>query len=94
MTHQEWRETNQWGTYGKNGDEPLTWISIKDISNNHLENIILFIKESPRLTYSHETITHMLTEKKFRENNNIFVPEYNKQITKPFIKGLKNISIL
>ena len=31
---------------------------------------------------------------KDRKDNNIFIPDYNQQISKPFIKGLKNVSIL
>ncbi len=34
------REGFEWGTYGKNGDEELHYIKLKDISDNHLDNIL------------------------------------------------------
>lgn len=89
MTHQELREIADWGTYGKNGDEPLKRILIKDISNDHLENVIIFIRDSRIGTYSMETYKLMLAEEKYRKDNNIFVPDYHLKINKPFIKGLK-----
>jgi len=31
------RENAEWGTYGVNGDQPLTYVKIKDMSTEHLE---------------------------------------------------------
>ena len=45
--HLEARKHFKWGTYGKNGDEPLRYIIVKDLENSHLENIISHIKEFP-----------------------------------------------
>lgn len=30
----------EWGTYGKNGNEPLRWVRLIDCSTEHLENIL------------------------------------------------------
>lgn len=29
-----------WGTYGKNGKEPLTWVLLKNCETDHLKNIL------------------------------------------------------
>ncbi len=39
-TFKEIRKKVQWGTYGKNGDQPLTYKLLSDISDNHLQAII------------------------------------------------------
>lgn len=36
----EWKYIVKWGTYGKNGDEPLRYVRLIDCSSEHLENII------------------------------------------------------
>lgn len=33
-------QTIRWGTYGKSGREPLSWIPICELSNSHLEAIL------------------------------------------------------
>jgi hypothetical protein len=47
LNHLEAREHLKWGTYGKNGNEPLRYIIVKDLENSHLQNIISHIKELP-----------------------------------------------
>lgn len=39
------RDILYWGTYGKNGDKPLKKVLIKDMSNEHIENVLLNVKE-------------------------------------------------
>jgi hypothetical protein len=81
------RETIEWGSYGKNGDEPLKKILIKDISNDHLEHIIPFIEERS-YAYTPDILKLMILEKKYREENKIFIRDYGQKIGS-FIKGKK-----
>ena len=34
------REEFHWGTYGKNGDQPLTYKPLKDLTSSHIEAIL------------------------------------------------------
>lgn len=43
--HESIRETFTWGTYGRDGKDPLKHILVKDITDEHLVNIINHIKE-------------------------------------------------
>lgn len=36
------RENVQWGTRGKDGDKPLKFISVKEMTNDHLENMVTY----------------------------------------------------
>ena len=38
--HDRIREAFHWGSYGKRGDQPRTWIKLKDMSDAHIEAII------------------------------------------------------
>ena len=38
--HREIREKLSWGTYGKNGDEPLKYILLKDLETEHIKAIL------------------------------------------------------
>lgn len=73
MPHEIDRQVKTWGTFGKNGDEPLRHILIKDISDSHLENIIIFIN---RNIYPNLTLLLMLREQQYRYVYNISVPDY------------------
>jgi hypothetical protein len=37
--HAKNREVAHWGTYGKNGDQPKTFVFIKDMTTNHINAI-------------------------------------------------------
>lgn len=76
MSHIQDREIKTWGSYGKNGDEPLTIRLIKDLSDEHLENIIPFIKRHVTY-YTSDTLQLMMREKYYRELMRISVPEYS-----------------
>ena len=39
-THEQHRELLTWGTRGKNGDEPLHLIAIKDMDSDHIETCL------------------------------------------------------
>ena len=38
--HEAVREVATWGSYGKNGDEPLKYILIKDMTEEHIQNCL------------------------------------------------------
>lgn len=50
---------------------------IKDISDSHLENIIIWVVKRP-MAYDEKTLRMLRTEKVYRQVKNIKVPEYNK----------------
>lgn len=39
-THEVIREAFKWGTYGKNGDQPLELIPLKSLDTSHIEAIL------------------------------------------------------
>lgn len=41
MTVEEVKDLMMWGTYGINGDQPLKWIPMKDLTLEHLEAILI-----------------------------------------------------
>lgn len=86
IQHEFERQTVQWGSYGKNGDEPLTKRIIKNISNDHLENVIPFIQRLEKI-YGRDMLNLMVHEKEYRVEKNIFVPDYDAPKSKPFIKN-------
>lgn len=75
LPHEEYREIFQWGTYGKNGDEPLRFIKLKDISDNHLDNIINHLTETHGLGVG-RTLDLMHIERGYRLVNDVSVPDY------------------
>ena len=84
MSHIEDRQVKTWGSYGKDGDEPLTFRLIKDLSDSHLENIIIFI-ERYHTMYSPYRLRLMKREVEFRQLNGISVPDYpNSTLLKSF----------
>ncbi len=89
--HERIRQTERWGSFGRNGDEPLTHRFIKDLSDDHLNNIIGFIEEYANIrlsghTYNgmtlrnseiyFETYPIMINEREYRIMKNISVPDY------------------
>lgn len=68
------RETFEWGTFGKNSDEELRSIVLKDISDSHLLHIIGHLI----LTRRPDTLITMLEEARYRSQNSIFVEDYNQ----------------
>lgn len=38
--HTKMRASFHWGSYGKNGDQPVKWMTPSEMSNDHVENII------------------------------------------------------
>lgn len=35
------RNTLEWGTFGKKGNEPLKWVILKDMSDEHIINVLI-----------------------------------------------------
>lgn len=46
--HEQIREVVSWGSYGPAGDQPLRYILIKDLSDDHLSKILAYPKVSQR----------------------------------------------
>lgn len=38
--HIEIRKHLEWGTYGINGDQPLTWVALEDMSSDHIRAVL------------------------------------------------------
>jgi len=53
------REKFLWGTYGKEGTDPMTWVVLKDMSSEHINNILEIdnISEDRRKFYMEELAT-------------------------------------
>jgi hypothetical protein len=73
MSHELIRNTQKWGSYGINGDEPLTERLIKDLSDTHLSNIITFLTANYQLNKLKHVFEDEVT---YRVMCNISVPDY------------------
>ncbi len=71
--HTYLRETYKWGTYGVNGDEPLKWLILKDIHDDHLANIITMVTTHSR-SYHSSILMVMSDEQEYRKIKKIRVP--------------------
>ncbi len=60
------REKLLWGTYGRNGDQPLSYVRLKDMEENHIANVIQMIKEdsSVRAIYRRDMMQQELKYRK------------------------------
>ena len=61
------------GNRGRNGDEPLTWVTLADMSNNYLDNLITYQEENmytDSIDYKYQ-----LMERQYRTDNNIVIEE-------------------
>lgn len=72
-SHEIERQSFKWGTFGKNGDEPMRLIILRDIHDDHLVNIIVMLRNNP-MFYHDSTLRIMLTEQEYRKANRIRVP--------------------
>ncbi len=55
MDHNLLRDKLVWGTYGINGDQPLTHVSLKDMETGHIEAVLgLRISEGRASVYRNE----------------------------------------
>lgn len=47
--HDAVRNAARWGTYGKNGDEPLHYVLLKDMETDHIKAVLEMCKPHPNL---------------------------------------------
>ena len=59
-----------WGTYGKSGCEPLKNVLIKDMSNDHIDNVLLNV---PRISPILQKAFHY--EREYRRKNKIKIED-------------------
>jgi len=64
------REGFSWGTYGKLGDKPLTYVKLKEMTNAHLEACL-----ETQKNMAIQIRDVMEKELKYREENKVFVDE-------------------
>lgn len=69
------RHIVKWGSFGKSGTGPVVYTLIKDLSNDHLNNIITHI-ESRKLIGDAPILQLMIQEKQYRYDRNINIPDY------------------
>lgn len=68
MDHEEFlivRSLYTWNSYGISGTEEVKHILLKDIEDEHLDNIIIHVKENIGI-YALTTLTIMEKEKEYR----------------------------
>jgi hypothetical protein len=82
-----WRVTAKWGTYGIDGKSKLNFIHPCDISNKHLENIIIYlsgnsniINEIDKLGFSYEILndlyfSNFIKEYLMRKDTNLYIED-------------------
>lgn len=63
------RDQVTWGTYGKNGDQPLRFVPVSELSNEHIEALIDYQHAHPALREV------FFTEREYRIENNIRVED-------------------
>jgi hypothetical protein len=63
------RDQVTWGTYGKNGDQPLRYVPVSEMSNNHIHALIDYQHVHPALREV------FLMERQYRIENNIKVED-------------------
>lgn len=68
--HEKARQRLAWGTYGKNGDQPLTWKLIKDMSDDHINNVLADVRSITPIIKD-----TLLEELVYRKNSNIRVQD-------------------
>ena len=52
-----------WGSYGKNGDEPLKWMSVSEMTDEHLEALLHYNVEEWRKDLMKQEIEHRKKQK-------------------------------
>lgn len=67
--HHYIREHFKWGTYGVDGLQPLNLVALKDLTSNHIENILEYCKPVGKI----EKV--FLDELQYREDEGISSPE-------------------
>ena len=68
--HEKVREAITWGTYGKNGDQPLRQVKLSEMSNAHIQACL---DTQPRMYPQYRTA--MENELAYREEQSIFIED-------------------
>jgi len=72
--HEQRRESFIWASYGRNTEESLRKIQLKDITDSHLLHIIGHVINHFH-RYDETTLNVILDEARYRDINRIFVDE-------------------
>jgi len=70
MRIEKLREELTWSSYGKDGTEPLKLTKFKDLSTNHINNIV-------KTQYHSKYVKVLIRELEYRDKNNLHLYEYN-----------------
>lgn len=68
--HEKVREALTWGTFGKNGDQPLRQVKLSEMSNAHIQACL---DTQPRMYPQYRTA--MENELEYRKENNILIED-------------------
>jgi hypothetical protein len=71
--HSHIRELVERGGRGKNNNEPLAWVKLKDINDKWLDNLIDYCQDTGQLSNQHFLV--YLMEREYRKDNGIIVEE-------------------
>lgn len=69
--HNKMRTSFHWGSYGKNGDQPVKWMTPSEMSNDHIKNII----EKLGARLAPWTLKIFERELEYRKENNIIIQD-------------------
>lgn len=65
------------GSRGKDGKQPLSWIPLSKMSNDHLNNTVKYVQKKTG-DYSDDYVKWYVKELEYRQNNNIFIPDLDQ----------------
>jgi hypothetical protein len=68
--HEVVREHVIWGTYGKNGDQPLRYIKLSEMTNDHIKAVV----ETQAMMYP-QNKRAMMNELTYRDANSIVIED-------------------
>lgn len=69
------REIFYWGSFGKCGTQPIKWRQLKDISDDHLSNILTHVCSLIN-HFGKTTLDIIIDEQKYRIKNKICIDDY------------------
>lgn len=72
------RNKMTWGSYGKNGDKPLTRRSISKLTTDHLNNLMTYFDNIEEATGVRPKIAYLMAvELEYRKTHNVEVEDYD-----------------
>ena len=69
--HEEVRKYFYWGTYGKDGTQPKKYVTLKEMTNEHIEAVL----DTQKQIYGTQVERLFEAELDYREQNNIFIED-------------------